>query len=227
MSNKPFFGFKDPRTARNINLWKEIFLDLSDVKVKVVIIFRNPISVAQSLYSRNKINPVRSYYLWLQYYISALSIANDFDTYFISYENLIKNPYLEMKRLGESFGIQLNNYSTCHLKSFSRNYVNLSMHHHQSSIEEINLQKNIPPEVNILYKEILKVSDRESNKSKLLKISQKINQRLIELDPLLRMVDEIEKIGESKEYRFFELIEELIDNQESSLSSSMNLGEEE
>lgn len=207
---KALFGFKDPRTARNMNLWKEIFSNLSGTKVQIVLIVRNPISVAQSLYNRNKIDLVRSYYLWLQYYTSALLGSDDFDTYFISYESLMKNPYAEMKYLGEKLDLKLVGNVEGKLKNFSNKYVNSSMQHHQYSMEYLSKQQEVPIEVIDLYKSLLKTSLEGTNKVELLELARKINHRIIEMGPVLKMVDRIENIGESKKYRFFDLLEELI-----------------
>ena len=209
-NKKELFGFKDPRTARNISLWKDIFQSLSKTEVQIVIIFRNPISVAQSLYNRNKIDLVRSYYLWLQYYVSVLLITNDFDTHFISYEDLVQNPYLEMKRLGTSLGLELNSRVKSQLKDFAKNYIDSSLQHYRNFTKKVDSQKDMPLEVKLLYKNFIKTSANKSDKIKLLKLSQKIDQRLREMDPLLRMIDKIENIGESRDYRFFGLLDELI-----------------
>ena len=161
------------------------------------------------MYRRNKINLVRSYYLWLQYYVSALSVANDFETYLISYEDLVQDPYLEMKRLGKSLGLQFNTDIDTQLKIFAKNYVNPSLQHHKNSIEFIDYQKAIPIEVKQLYINFLKANAEKLSQKDLIETSKKIRQRLTEVDPLLTMIDKIEGIGESKKYRFFAIIEEL------------------
>lgn len=210
-SKGELFGFKDPRTARNMSLWKEIFLRLPDTKVQIVIIFRNPISVAQSLYNRNRIDPIRSYYMWLQYYVSALLAARDFEVHFIDYESLIKNPYLEIKRLGESLKLQLNRDIESQLESFAKNYVDLSMQHYQATMVDRDLYGAIPYGVNFIYNSFLEMGANRLSKKEFFNLAYKVNQRLQEMDPLLTMIDKIEGIGETKKYRLFELVDELVD----------------
>lgn len=207
---KGLFGFKDPRTARNMSLWKEIFSALSNTHVQIVLIVRNPISIAKSLYTRNKIDHIRSYYLWLQYYISALSNVGNFEIHFISYENLVQNPFIEMKNLGEKLGLEWTPHLQERLKEFSKCYVDPSMEHHQSSMRSLSKQQNLPLDVKLLYQKLISTCHDEKSKTELLALTQEIEQKLIDIDPLLTYIDKVQQIGECREYRFFDLQENLI-----------------
>ena len=82
--------WKDPRMLSFLDFWQEI---LRDRDVFYIFPFRNPLSVATSLYKRDKIPPLVSLALWE--YLSAglfnMNISRSEYT-FIDYDKLIRNP---------------------------------------------------------------------------------------------------------------------------------------
>ena len=136
--NTNLFSFKDPRTARLINLWERIFNKL-DCNFKFVFIFRNPISVAKSLYARNSIPFIKSYYMYLQHYIQALHYTKDKEKYFEDYEKLLKNNNIEHEKVVDN--------NLCH---YQQNYFDL-------------MQSDIPIDLKRLYF-LISSNDKLTNK---------------------------------------------------------------
>ncbi|WP_194847943.1 sulfotransferase family protein [Candidatus Neptunochlamydia vexilliferae] len=207
MEKKQLFGFKDPRTARNMSLWKDIFAACPELNVQYVCIVRNPMSVTQSLLKRNGIDPTRSYYLWLQYYVSALS---EVDPIFISYEELMRNPEDQVKRLGEKLGLGLGENGEDRVRSFANQYVTPSFQHHLYSLEDLNQERDLPNQVAMLYQELLKVCLDEAEDQRALSLAHQIGQDLMNMGSLFKMIDQKCQIGETRKYRFFDLLEDLI-----------------
>ncbi len=65
-------GFKDPRVSRLLPFWKSVFEEAGGAPGYVIAV-RNPISVARSLSKRNGIEPEKSYFLWLEHVVSAVT----------------------------------------------------------------------------------------------------------------------------------------------------------
>ena len=65
------FGLKDPRITKLYKFWSEVF-EKADIEVSYIFALRNPVSVAHSLHSRQRLNFTHSYLLWTEYYLSAL-----------------------------------------------------------------------------------------------------------------------------------------------------------
>jgi len=54
-SNEPVYGFKDPRVAKLLPFWKEVFAHCQ-LDVGFLIVVRNPLSVARSLAKRRAVS---------------------------------------------------------------------------------------------------------------------------------------------------------------------------
>tara|TARA_A100001015_G_scaffold218269_1_gene245323 strand:+ start:1759 stop:2631 length:873 start_codon:yes stop_codon:yes gene_type:complete len=124
------WGWKDPRNSFTLNIWRQIYPD-----AKVIHIYRNPVDVANSLRQRSiqeeqqikkKIKKKLSekflkssfyhdlfkiqsldvgYKLWEQYLLKCL---NHNDTFNLCYEDLLKNPQLELEKLITFLGLDLD-----------------------------------------------------------------------------------------------------------------------
>ena len=79
------FGFKDPRTARLLPLWRQIFSEL-DLKVKIVICLRNPAQVARSLNERDGLPFDIGEYRWFTYMAELYEHTGNDDVCAIEYE---------------------------------------------------------------------------------------------------------------------------------------------
>ncbi|MES2017074.1 MAG: hypothetical protein V4484_11315 [Pseudomonadota bacterium] len=82
------FGFKDPRTAKLLPFWQEVFR-AGGFSVTYLLAIRNPASVADSLLTRDGLPRARSYYLWLEHVLNSLTgtvgcqpVLVDYDDFF-------------------------------------------------------------------------------------------------------------------------------------------------
>jgi len=66
------FGFKDPRVAKLLPFWKEVFSHCQ-FEVNYLLAVRNPLSVVKSLAKRDGIETEQSYLLWLGHVIQSLT----------------------------------------------------------------------------------------------------------------------------------------------------------
>ena len=90
-SHRPWL-LKEPRLCLLFNLWKEL------LEVPVCIhIYRNPVEVANSLYTRNAIPTHTGIALWEKYNLSALEASNGLPRFVVSHNKLMKDPVSEVK----------------------------------------------------------------------------------------------------------------------------------
>ncbi|NGX31133.1 MAG: hypothetical protein K940chlam8_00494 [Chlamydiae bacterium] len=207
IAGKQRFGFKDPRTARNITIWRKIFKKLTNISLRIIVVTRNPKSIAKSLYARNQIPYEKSYYLYLQHYISAILYTLDLDPYFMSYENFIKNPNQELQKVAKYLNI--NNIDTKKLDDFTKNFVNRAFQHHNSSEDAVMREKEIPNEVKSLYLLLNNVFNFPSSKQEIEKKCKKIHSFLEQHHSILKSLDEAEEKHRMNKYAFG-LIENLV-----------------
>jgi hypothetical protein len=72
VSESPIFAFKDPRVAKLLPFWKDVFAHCN-FDVDYVLAVRNPLSVVNSLTKRDGLDAEQSYLLWLGYVITSLT----------------------------------------------------------------------------------------------------------------------------------------------------------
>lgn len=85
------FGFKDPRTARLLPLWKDIAQQL-DIELIPVLVLRNPGAVAASLAARDGLPPLLGELVWLRATTDILRETGDRLVGVLSYEGWFEAP---------------------------------------------------------------------------------------------------------------------------------------
>jgi hypothetical protein len=93
----PFWGWKDPRNCLTLPFWRYMIPDL-----RVVLIVRHPVEVAQSLNVRNGVSPAFALNLWRIYHQRVLSYLDPEDLIVARYDSFLIDPLQEMNRIVES-----------------------------------------------------------------------------------------------------------------------------
>ena len=107
IGGSPLFGFKDPRMARLIPFWKEVFGYLS-LDASYVIALRHPLSVAMSLARRDGFDRERSYLLWLSHVVTSLSDSAGARRVIVDYDLMMQEPDRELARIAKQLGLQVD-----------------------------------------------------------------------------------------------------------------------
>lgn len=66
LKNHSVIGIKDPRMCLFLPMWREI-IEFMQIKVKIIVVYRNPSDVVASLMRRDKLPEEYLYNLWLRY----------------------------------------------------------------------------------------------------------------------------------------------------------------
>lgn len=98
MPEGSLFGFKDPRTARLLPLWHEVFEDLK-LAPKFVLCLRNPAQVARSLAARDGLDPDLGEYRWFCYMAEALANLQDRQICTVAYEDWFDDANINLNKL--------------------------------------------------------------------------------------------------------------------------------
>lgn len=97
------WGWKDPRNCLTLPLWLDLFPD-----IKVVVIFRDPGSVASSLQKRGGyLSFAFGLQLWNAYHQALLAALQDRKSIVVSYENFLQKPSVELHRITDFIGWNL------------------------------------------------------------------------------------------------------------------------
>jgi len=97
------FGFKDPRTARLMMMWRGVFHALR-VQPRFVFCVREPGQVARSLRARDRMMEAQGEYRWLIYNAAAVAGVGGDAVCVVSYEDWFERPVETAGRLAAFVG---------------------------------------------------------------------------------------------------------------------------
>jgi hypothetical protein len=86
MTRSSVFGFKDPRTARLLPVWNQIFAELA-LRPRFVVCLRDPAHVAASLRARDGLDPAIGELRALNYMVDALRHTRGAERCFVRYDD--------------------------------------------------------------------------------------------------------------------------------------------
>jgi glycosyltransferase involved in cell wall biosynthesis len=133
-SQTELFGFKDPRTAINIEFWLKVF-DEADLEPRFIISFRNPIDVAMSLEARNGLPITKSLYLWGNSLLRSLRYTSGSKRIVVSLEKLLESPEQEIERISNALAIPLTDDRSL-ISEYIDEFLDKSLRHQKGNIEE-------------------------------------------------------------------------------------------
>lgn len=103
-ANAGRWAFKDPRTARFLPLWREVFETLGITPTWILAV-RDPRAVAASLHARDHIPPELGALLWAEHYLDALRHLGPALTAIVHYERWFPTPDTQLARLAHALGL--------------------------------------------------------------------------------------------------------------------------
>ncbi len=99
-----WWGFKDPRTARLLPLWREILAEL-EVEPLYLLTIRDPRAVSASLARRNGLSEARSQLLWLLHHLDALRYTEGRFALVVDYDRWFTDPQGQAQALLDACGV--------------------------------------------------------------------------------------------------------------------------
>ena len=137
-SSSTMFGIKDPRLCILLPLWQKIFNKLL-IDPYFIIIIRNPLEVAESLYKRNNFSMEKSAILWMRYMLDGEFYTRGLNRTFVSFDELLKNPEEVIKSISNNLNINFPK----HYKDVSfeiKQFLEPKLKHHNISLAGIDQQ---------------------------------------------------------------------------------------
>lgn len=161
ISNTNHWAFKDPRTAKILPFWQDVFKTLS-LKDHYVIALRNPLSCAASYKRVSGVDIEVGLMLWLMHLMPAIEGTHGKPRIMVSYDALLKNPYTELKRIQQFFNIE--NLSTPQeIEQYAQTFLDKKLHHfdYQASDLERESACQVAPICGKMYKLFLTLANDE------------------------------------------------------------------
>ncbi|SFV68402.1 hypothetical protein MNB_SV-13-1254 [hydrothermal vent metagenome] len=149
------FVIKDPRICLLFPIWEKACSELG-IDIKIILPYRNPLEVAESLKVRNGFSLQKGYLLWLEHFLLAENYAKTYERMFISFDELINEPKATFEKLKEFIGLELTEDRLEKINEF----LDVDIKHNNSSLEDF--PKDTPSILQEMI-ELLKTKDFDNN----------------------------------------------------------------
>jgi len=158
LAEAPLFGFKDPRVAKLLPFWKEVF-EHCQLDVGYVLALRHPLSVAKSLAQRDRLDPGKSYLLWLGHVLTSLMNTAGHKRVIVDYDRLMQAPEHELNRIGEGLSLTIEPVELQHYKT---EFLDQGLRHSVHDLNDLVLDAACPPIVREVYASLLDLASNET-----------------------------------------------------------------
>jgi hypothetical protein len=144
------FGLKDPRLARLLAFWKPIFRQ-QDLRVAYLLAVRNPMSVARSLGARNGFHEDKTYQLWIEHTLGAITETRGEVRLCVDYDELMLDPARQVRRIGKSLGRAVDE-AAC--QDYVAHFLDPQLRHTRFFIGDLENEPGLPSVVCELYSRV-------------------------------------------------------------------------
>jgi len=154
VGNAPLFGFKDPRVARLLPFWRDVF-NHCGFEVSYIFALRHPLSVARSLAKRDGLEAEQSYLLWLGHVIPGLVNRAGAPTVVVDYDLLMQAPRQQLARVADAIGLTLD---AAALVPYENEFLDAALRHSMYAADDLLLDEACPGLVYDVYATLLEVA---------------------------------------------------------------------
>lgn len=175
-SHTGHFVLKDPRMCRLTPLWLSVLNDLN-VDVKIIISFRHPLEVAESLKKRNGFLLEKSFLLWLRHVLEAERHTRHLPRCFVGYTQLLNDCQQVLRQITQQCDLQWPNFTGDILAKVGQ-FIDAS-HYHQRATKDQCIAARVSDNIlqTYLALEALTQNGHEPQGiEKLIKIAEQIHQ---------------------------------------------------
>lgn len=103
--DSPFWGIKENRLSRYIELWKPIFHDVS-CRPHFLIMFRHPAEVAASFYRMENLPMAKGFAIWMLRNLDAEKATRPYSRSFVSFDSLLIDWRKTVRRIAGDLNIE-------------------------------------------------------------------------------------------------------------------------
>ncbi|WP_018085579.1 glycosyltransferase [Desulfurispora thermophila] len=154
VGNTSTFGFKDPRVAKLLPFWVQVFAHCQ-FDVGYVLALRHPLSVVKSLAKRDGFDPEKSYLLWLEHVLTSISNTSGQKRVLVDYDRLMHSPERELERIASCFDLQINKIE---LHRYKSDFLDNKLRHTVYDLNGLILDDACPPIVREIYTVLLDIA---------------------------------------------------------------------
>jgi glycosyltransferase involved in cell wall biosynthesis len=140
LKDRKLFGVKDPRMAKLLPFWKEVFAR-SDINVNYVLAIRQPLSVVKSIENRGWGGRERIFLLWLNHVIESLSLTDNTSRVIVDYDHLMRDSEHELERMARSLNLPVDKKE---LDDYQSKFLDHNLQHSKYQPQDCGLDSDCP-----------------------------------------------------------------------------------
>jgi len=200
LSSISVYGIKDPRIAKLLPFWREVFRR-GGFDVSYVIAVRNPLSVVKSLKDRDGFLPEKTYFLWLGHVLNSLVGSVGSRRLVVDYDLLMKDAECQLTRMAKELELPLNE---AELQVYKNEFLDGGLQHSAFKPGDLGLDNACPSRVREIYEALVDVaSDQvQLDDPDFLKKIEHWAQEYGALADVLRFVDRVEaELARTEQYK--------------------------
>ena len=148
------FGFKDPRIAKLLLFWKEVFSHCQ-FDANYILAVRHPLSVARSLAKRDGFDVEKGYLLWLGHVVTTLKGSAGDKWLLVDYDLLMQSPDHELGRIAKRLDLTID---PAELQRYKAEFLDQGLRHTVYELNDLMLDDTCPPLVREMYAALLDVA---------------------------------------------------------------------
>lgn len=153
--NKQLIGIKDPRMCLLFPFWSKLLSSLG-YTINVVMTFREPYEIVNSLYNRDGFEMNFTLLLWAKYILYSEKYSRNFQRYFSTYENLLSDPKKEILSISSFFNL---NFPIVNDSVFEQ-FIDKKLNRSSATITNLWVPEFIE-QVILIYKKLFKTQDEK------------------------------------------------------------------
>lgn len=132
---------KDPRSSVLAPFWREALGDMG-IKPLYVIMVRNPLAVARSLFTRNKFSTEKSVLLWTSYMLAVERDTRGCDRLFVNYDAMLDDWRATLAAVETALGRPLPRTADDAAADIE-GFLNRSHRHHEATAEDLSTRSDV------------------------------------------------------------------------------------
>lgn len=132
---------KDPRSSVLAPFWREALTDMGITPVYVIMV-RNPLAVAHSLFKRNRFSTQKSVLLWTSYMLAVERDTRGCDRLFVDYDAMLDDWRATLVAVESALGQALPR-SADEAASDIDGFLNRSHRHHEATVEDLSARSDV------------------------------------------------------------------------------------
>lgn len=188
VGSHPIFGIKDPRVAKLLPFWRDVF-EHCQFEVSYILAIRNPLSVTKSLEKRDGLGLIQSYLLWYEYVISSLAFSDRCRRILVDYDLFMESPSDEINRISKDLGLAIDHDN---LQLFLNEFLETELRHTVYDANDLHRDPHCDQLIFETYSELLQVASSHSGLENLKNKNtvQRWSEEFSKLNLLRQLIDD-------------------------------------